>query len=73
MIGVADPYRGEQPRAFATLQDGAEETAASLKAWLNDRLGKHERVDSVVLRASLPKTMVGKLDRKALRQEVAAA
>ena len=31
---------------------------------------QHERVDAVVLRASLPKTMIGKLDRKALREEV---
>jgi len=30
----------------------------------------HERVDQVVIRESLPKTMIGKLDRKALRAEV---
>jgi long-chain acyl-CoA synthetase len=71
VIGVADPYHGEQPRAFVTLQAGAGEDAASLKAWANERLGKHERVDQVVVRASLPKTMVGKLDRKALRAEIA--
>jgi len=73
VIGVPDPYRGEAPRAFVTLQAGAQETAGTLKDWLNDRLGKHERVDEVVVRANLPKTMVGKLDRKALRAEVAAA
>jgi long-chain acyl-CoA synthetase len=72
VLGVADAYRGEMPRAFVTLQAGAAEDGAALKEWLNDRLGKHERVDAVVVRASLPKTMVGKLDRKALRAEVAA-
>ncbi len=72
VIGVPDAYRGEAPRAYAVLQDGREESAEALKAWLNERLGKHERVEAVVLRASLPKTMVGKLDRKALRAEVAA-
>ena len=41
-----------------------------MRAWLNARVGKHERVDSVVIRPELPKTMVGKLDRKALRAEV---
>ena len=46
-------------------------TGDKLKDWLNARLGKHERVDAVVVRASLPKTMIGKLDRKALREEVA--
>jgi long-chain acyl-CoA synthetase len=73
VIGVPDDYRGEMPRAFVTLQDGARADASELKEWLNDRLGKHERVDDVVLRLGLPKTMVGKLDRKALREEVAAA
>lgn len=72
VIGVPDPYRGEMPRAFVTLQPGAESTGKSLADWLNQRVGKHERVDDVVLRDSLPKTMVGKLDRKALRAEVAA-
>jgi long-chain acyl-CoA synthetase len=73
VIGVPDAYRGEMPRAFVTLRDGAQAEAPELKEWLNDRLGKHERVDDVVLRLGLPKTMVGKLDRKALREEVAAA
>jgi long-chain acyl-CoA synthetase len=71
VIGMPDPYRGEMPRAFVTLQDGADEDAGVLKEWLNQRLGKHERVDGVVVRPSLPKTMVGKLDRKALRKEMA--
>ena len=39
-------------------------------AWLNDRIGKHERVDQIVIREELPKTIIGKLDRKALRAEV---
>ena len=72
VIGVPDTYRGESPRAFVTLKEGAEEDGAALAQWLNARVGKHEKVDAVVLRDSLPKTMVGKLDRKALRAEVAA-
>lgn len=72
VIGVPDPYRGECPRAFVTLQPGAGEDGESLKAWLNEHMGKHERVDRVVIRDKLPKTMVGKLDRKALRAEVGA-
>lgn len=72
VIGVPDPYRGEAPRAYVTLQDAASETGEALGEWLNARLGKHERVDSVVVRGSLPKTMIGKLDRKALRAEIGA-
>lgn len=70
VIGVPDPYHGEMPRAYVTLQDGASEDGIALTAWLNPQLGKHERVQSVVVREALPKTMIGKLDRKALRAEI---
>lgn len=73
VIGVPDPYHGEIPRAYVTLNDGAGGDGESLRAWLNARVGKHERVDSVVVRSALPKTMIGKLDRKALRAEVLQA
>ncbi len=67
VIGVPDPYRGESPKAFVALKPGAAASEAELTAWLNARIGKHERVDAVVIRETLPKTMIGKLDRKALR------
>jgi long-chain acyl-CoA synthetase len=70
VIGVPEDYRGEVPRAYVTLREGAGADGESLKKWLNSRIGKHERVDEVVIRAELPKTMIGKLDRKALRAEV---
>ncbi len=72
VIGVPDDYRGEVPRAYVTLNPDADSsvTEDSLADWLNPKLGKHERVDSVVIREELPKTLIGKLDRKALRAEV---
>lgn len=69
VIGVPDRYRGEQPKAFVTLQDGGEIDGPALKEWLNPQLGKHERVCEVEVRASLPKTLVGKLSRKELVAE----
>ena len=72
VIGVPEPRLGEVPRAYVTLNDGAAETGEALRDWINARIGKHERVDAVVVRESMPKTMIGKLDRKALRAEVAA-
>lgn len=70
VLGVPDAYHGEMPRAFVVRQPGQAADAEEIARWLNARVGKHERVDRVVLRDSLPKTMVGKLDRKALRVEV---
>jgi long-chain acyl-CoA synthetase len=70
VIGMPDKLKGEIPRAFITLSADEDVRGEVLRDWLNDRVGKHERVDSVVVRQSLPKTMIGKLDRKALREEV---
>jgi long-chain acyl-CoA synthetase len=72
VIGVPDAYLGEIPMAYVTLVEGEQIDSTGLTQWLNPLLGKHERVKSVIVRASLPKTMIGKLDRKALRAEVAA-
>jgi long-chain acyl-CoA synthetase len=72
VIGLPDPYRGEHPRAYVTLNAGAGADGAALVAWLNPQLGKHEHVDRVVVRESLPKTMVGKLSRKDLLAQVMA-
>ncbi|GAA4780441.1 long-chain fatty acid--CoA ligase [Stakelama sediminis] len=73
VIGVPDTYRGESPRAYVTLNKDATATEEELRDWLNGQLGKHERVDQVVIRKELPKTLVGKLDRKALRIEAGIA
>lgn len=70
VIGVPDDYKGEVPRVYVTLEEGADIGGDALKGWLNERVGKHERVDKVVIREELPKTIIGKLDRKALRAEV---
>ncbi|XUU61361.1 AMP-binding protein [Erythrobacter sp. HA6-11] len=70
VIGVPHDYLGEMPRAYITLQDSADDSAEALAEWLNSHVGKHERVESIVIRDELPKTLVGKLDRKALRAEV---
>lgn len=72
VIGVADDYLGETPHAYVVLNDGADCTEDGLVEWLNARVGKHERVTRLVFRDSLPKTMIGKLDRKALREEIGA-
>ena len=70
VIGVPEEYRGEVPRAYVTLHEPNGAAAAELRDWLNAKIGKHERVDQVVIRAELPRTIIGKLDRKALRAEV---
>jgi len=69
VIGVADRYLGERPKAFVTLQPGAQAGADELLTHLNARVGKHERAVAVEVRDALPKTMIGKLSRKELVAE----
>lgn len=71
VIGLPDPYRGERVEAYVVLdsEDDAID-ADELRAWANDHLGKHERIADLTIRDDLPKTMIGKLDRKALKAEV---
>ena len=38
-----------------------------MKAFLKDRLGKHEMIGAMEIRAELPKTPVGKISKKDLR------
>ena len=71
VLGVPDDYLGERPAAFVTLSgEGHAASAETLTEWANVHLGKHERLKSVTIRDALPKTLIGKLDRKALRNEV---
>ncbi|WP_431471008.1 long-chain-fatty-acid--CoA ligase [Sphingosinithalassobacter sp. LHW66-3] len=72
VIGLPDTYLGEHPRAYVTMIEGASATDTELTEWLNAKVGKHERVDRVVIRQELPKTMIGKLSRKDLIAEVMA-
>lgn len=70
VIGIPDAYRGESPKAFIQLKPGAASfTLEELQAFLKDRLGKHEMVQTMEIRAELPKTPVGKLSKKELREE----
>jgi long-chain acyl-CoA synthetase len=70
VIGVPDAYRGEVPKAYITLKPDAKPfTLDELKNFLKDSLGKHEMVQALDFRASLPKTAVGKLSRKELHDE----
>jgi long-chain acyl-CoA synthetase len=72
VIGIPDEYRGQSPKAFIKLKGKAQPfTLAELQAFLKSRLGKHEMVQAIEIRAELPKTPVGKLSKKELYDEEA--
>jgi long-chain acyl-CoA synthetase len=74
VIGVPDAYRGEIPKAFVKLKSGAAPlTLEDMKAFLKERLGKHEMIGAMEIRDELPKTAVGKISKKDLRAHEAQA
>ncbi|CAN5323091.1 long-chain fatty acid--CoA ligase [soil metagenome] len=71
-IGVPDPYRGQSPKLFIALRDGAHVDIDELKQFLAERISKIEMPRDIEIRASLPKTLIGKLSKKELVAEEAA-
>src|SRR5262245_3204902 len=72
VIGIPDTYRGEAPKAFVKLKEGARATQAELLEFLRPRLSKIELPAEIEFRDELPKTLVGKHSKKELRAERAA-
>ena len=71
VIGVADEYRGEAPVAYVKLKAGQAATEENLKKFLATRLNKIEMPKEIIFKDALPKTLIGKLSKKELREEYA--
>ena len=72
VIGVPDSYRGESPKAFVVLRQGAAADVTALSSFLEGELSRIELPREIELRATLPHTAVGKLSKKELVAEEAA-
>ncbi len=73
VAGVDDPVRGETVKAWVVLREGARADEAEIRAWCKERLAPYKVPARVAFRADLPKTMVGKVLRRALVAEERAA
>ena len=69
VIGVPDEYRGEAPIAFVKLRTGETATESQLKKFLVEKLNKLEMPREIIFKEVLPKTLIGKLSKKELREE----
>ncbi|MCF8200027.1 MAG: acyl--CoA ligase [Sulfuritalea sp.] len=71
VIGVASERWGETPIAFVVTKLGAGATAGSaaddLRSWANERLGKTQRLTAVEIVESLPRSAIGKVLKRELR------
>ncbi|MFI1825451.1 (2,3-dihydroxybenzoyl)adenylate synthase [Streptomyces sp. NPDC020412] len=72
VVGVQDAVLGERTHAFVVV-DGGELQASAVKAFLRERgLATYKIPDRVVRVDELPRTPMGKVDKKALRRLVGA-
>lgn len=66
VAGIPDPIKGEVAKAWVVLQGGAHATEDELRQYCRTRLTPYKVPASIEFRDSLPKTMVGKILRRAL-------
>ncbi|HJQ35852.1 MAG TPA: long-chain fatty acid--CoA ligase [Thermoanaerobaculia bacterium] len=69
VIGVPDAYRGEAVKAFVVCKSGMSATVEDLKAHCAKDLAEFKRPTLIEIRESLPKSAVGKILRRVLREE----
>ncbi|PLT35105.1 long-chain fatty acid--CoA ligase [Bacillus sp. V5-8f] len=69
VVGVPDEYRGETVKAFVTLKAGAAVTEEELILYAKQFLAPYKAPKFVEIRDELPKSSVGKLLRRKLRDE----
>lgn len=69
VIGVPDEYRGEAPAAYIKLRKGQTLTREDILTFLESKISKIEMPRDIEFRDELPKTMIGKLSKKELREE----
>jgi acyl-CoA synthetase (AMP-forming)/AMP-acid ligase II len=67
VIGIPSDEWGETPLALVVLEPGARSSEEELREWANARLGKSHRVARVELRRELPKSDIGKVLKRQLR------
>jgi long-chain acyl-CoA synthetase len=70
-VGVPDEYRGETVKAFVVLRTGEKATEKEIIDFCKARLAAYKTPKMVEFRDALPKSAVGKILRKILREEEA--
>ena len=66
VAGVPDPVKGEVAKAWVVLKPGEKATEDEVRAYCRQRLAPYKVPGRVEFRTELPKTMVGKILRRAL-------
>ncbi|MEO8227832.1 MAG: AMP-binding protein [Gemmatimonadota bacterium] len=69
VAGLPHPVKGETVKAWVVLRPGMSATAAELKAWCREKLAPYKVPVEYQFVADLPKSQVGKVLRRMLREQ----
>lgn len=71
VVGIPSPEVGEFPKAYVVLKDECrgKVTSEDLLGWLRERLAPYKMPKELEFRDELPKSLVGKILRRVLREE----
>jgi len=68
-IGLPDPHKGERIKVYIVLKEGETATPEEFITYFKERLTPYKVPSEVEFRTELPKSMIGKILRRALREE----
>jgi len=71
VIAAPSEKWGESPVAFVVKKYTSKITGETLRLWVNDRLGKNQKITEVIFLKNLPKNHIGKLLKTKLQYEYA--
>lgn len=69
-IGIPDPQKGERIKVYIVLKEGESATPEEFIAYFKERLTPYKVPSVVEFRTELPKSIIGKILRRALREEM---
>jgi fatty-acyl-CoA synthase len=71
VVGVPDDKWQERPLAVVVLRDGASQDAEAMRTWLSEQVAHWQLPERWAFVKEVPRTSVGKFDKKVVRQQYA--
>lgn len=68
VVGVPSEAWGETPVAFVVRRTGCDDSADAIRQWMNERVGKTQRLADLRLIDELPRSPIGKVLKRELRE-----
>lgn len=68
VIGIPSVQWGETPLGLVVVKPGHQDSGLEILEWANRQLGKGQRISAIELRAELPRSTIGKVLKRELRE-----